>query len=91
MIVQRALSCARLVIIDLRQLTFIDSTGLHLIIAADASARLSSRRLIVIRGPAHIDRLFTLVGISDRVEITDATPMLVSTQAPTLVIPLDAA
>ena len=89
--VRQALSRVRLVIIDLRQLTFIDSTGLHLIIAAEACARLGDRRLVIIRGPAHIDRLFALVGISDRVEIIDPRPVLVSALAPPVLVPLDAA
>lgn len=90
-VVQKALARSRLVIIDLRQLTFIDSSGLHLIIASDARARVGNRRLVIVRGPAHIDRLFALVGISDRLEIVDPKPVLVSALAPQTCGPLDAA
>jgi anti-anti-sigma factor len=85
-----SLSSALLVIIDLRQLTFIDSTGLHVIAEADARARRSSRRLVFVRGPAQIDGLFELVGLSDRLEIIDIKPVLVPA-APTAPPPADAA
>lgn len=72
--VEWGLSGALLVVVDLRQLTAIDSTGLHVLIEADARARRSGQRLVVVRGPAHIDRLFELVGLSDRLEIIEVTP-----------------
>ena len=78
---QDSLSSALLVIIDLRQLMFISSAGLHVIAAADARARRSNRRLVFVRGPAQIDRLFELVGLADRLETIDLKPVLVS--APT--------
>ena len=71
-----ALSSARLVVADLRQLSFMDSTGLHLLIATDARARRSYRRLVIVRGPAQIDRLFELIGLSERLEIIDLKPVL---------------
>jgi anti-sigma B factor antagonist len=76
--VEQALSTALLAIVDLRQLTFIDSTGLHVLIEADARARHTGRRLVVVRGPAHIDRLFDLVGLSDRLRIIDLKPAAVA-------------
>ena len=65
---------ARLVVLDLRELTFIDSSGLHAIIDADRRIRRAGRRLVVLRGPANVDRLFTLTGSSDRLEIGDLDP-----------------
>jgi anti-sigma B factor antagonist len=69
--VQDSLSSALLVIIDLRELTFMDSTGVHVIVQADARGRRSGRRLVLVRGPAQIDRMFKLVGLSDRLGIVD--------------------
>lgn len=66
-----ALDSARMIVLDLRQLTFIDSTGLHLIIEAHGRARDAKRRLVLIRGPAQIHNLFELVGLADRLEIVD--------------------
>jgi anti-anti-sigma factor len=70
-----------LVIVDLRQLTFIDSTGLHVLIEADARARRIRRRLVLARGPARIDRLFQILGLSERLKIIDLKPVLVSPPA----------
>jgi anti-sigma B factor antagonist len=86
---RRALSSAVLVIVDLRQLTFIDSTGLQVIMELDARARRSYRRLVFVRAPAPIDRLFELVGLSGRLEVIDLRPVLVSAPAP--IRPIDAA
>ena len=88
---REALSSALLVIIDLRELIFIDSTSLHLIIDADARARRSRRRLVFVRGPAQVDCLFELVGLSDRLEIIDLKPVLVSAPPRTACVPSDAA
>lgn len=65
---------ARLVVLDLRGLTLVDGAGLHVIIDAARDARLAERRLIVVRGPANIDRVFTLTGACEQVEIFDLDP-----------------
>ena len=78
-----ALSTAGVVTVDLRRLTHIDSTGLHLILEADARARRDARRLVFVRGPAHIDRLFDLVGISDQINIIDLVTDLDAVRART--------
>jgi anti-sigma B factor antagonist len=75
-----ALSAARLVVVDLRQLTFMDSTGLSVLVTAQHRARRSGRRLVLIRGPRQVDRLLKLIGFADRLEITD----LQSLQSPKL-------
>lgn len=62
---------ARLVILDLRGLTFMDLTGLRAIIDAEAQARRGRQRLVLIRGPAQVDRLLALVGQSAGLEIVD--------------------
>ena len=69
-----AMSSAQLVMVDLRQLTFTDCTGIHVMIDADARARTTGRRLVFVRGPAQIDRLFDLLGLSERLRIIDLKP-----------------
>ena len=69
-----ALERALLIIIDLRALTFIDSTGLHAIIATDHRARKTGHRVVLIRGSGQVDRLFELVGLTDRLKIVDLMP-----------------
>jgi anti-sigma B factor antagonist len=56
---------ARLVVLDLCDLAFMDSSGLHAIVDASIRARQVGRRLVVLRGPRNIDRIFTLTGSSD--------------------------
>lgn len=65
-------SQARLVVLDLNELTFMDCAGLHAIEDASIRARKIGRRLIVVRGgsPA-VDRMFTLAGSSHAVEILE--------------------
>jgi anti-sigma B factor antagonist len=67
-------SLPKLVVLDLRELAFIDSSGLHAIVRASVRARQAGRRLAVLRGPPHVDRLFTLTGVSDELEIRDLDP-----------------
>ena len=66
---------ARLVVLDLRELLFIDSSGVHAIVNAGIRARQAARRLLVLRGPPNVDRVFTLAGRRDDVEIHDLDPV----------------
>jgi anti-sigma B factor antagonist len=66
---------ARLVVLDLRELAFMDSSGVHAIVDASSRARQHGRRLLLVRGPAHIDRIFSLTGHSDEVETGDLGPV----------------
>jgi anti-sigma B factor antagonist len=59
------------VILDLRQLTFMDSTGLRILVAADGRAREQGRRLVVVRGPEAVQRIFHMTRIDERLEIVD--------------------
>ena len=65
---------ARLVVLDLRELAFMDSAGVHVIVDAGIRARQVARRLLVLRGPPHVDRVFTLAARRDDVEIHDLDP-----------------
>jgi anti-anti-sigma factor len=71
----RALGSARLVVVDLRELTFIDSAGVHLIVEARERALRTNRRLVLVRGRAQTTRLFTLAGLNGRLEIVDLSPL----------------
>ena len=65
--VREALLIARLVVVDLRDVAFIDSAGLHAIVNAAARAREARRRLVVLPGPPHVERLLTLT-VCDQLE-----------------------
>jgi anti-sigma B factor antagonist len=56
---------ASVVVLDLRGLTFLDSSGLRLILEADGRARREDRRILVVPGPPEVQRVF-------RVTLTDA-------------------
>lgn len=58
-------------ILDLRGLGFMDSTGLRTIVAADTRARAAARRLVVVRGSAAVDRIFSLTHLNERLEIVE--------------------
>ena len=60
------------IVLDLRELEFIDSSGVHLLVAADRRIRRAGGRLIVVRGPWEIDWLFVLLGIDRVLELVDS-------------------
>ena len=64
---------APVVVLDLRELTFTDSSGVHAITNASARADRAGRRLVLVRGPAQADRMLTLV-TSVVPEIVDLDP-----------------
>jgi anti-sigma B factor antagonist len=70
----QAQSQARLVLLDLRGLAFMDSSGMHAIADAGIRARQVARRLIVLRGCPDVDRIFTLNRGVDAVEIHELDP-----------------
>jgi anti-anti-sigma factor len=62
------------VVLDLRELTFMDTSGIHAIVDASASAAAAGRRLVLVRGPWQVDRVLGLSGACDSVDIVDLDP-----------------
>jgi anti-anti-sigma factor len=58
-------SGVRSIVIDLAGLTFMDSTGIRLMLSADARARDASISLSLRRGPLAVQRVFELTGLVD--------------------------
>ena len=58
-------------VLDLRRVDFIDSTGLRSVIAADERARSAARRLVVVRGPAAVERVFNVTQLDRRLDFVD--------------------
>lgn len=73
-VLRRAQADAELVILDLRDLEFVDWSGMQLVLAADRRARRSDARLVVVRGPADVQWLFGLVGLDRQLELVDEPP-----------------
>jgi anti-sigma B factor antagonist len=65
-----------LIVLDLSGLTFLDSTGLRTIVTADQRARRSGRRIVVLKGPATVHRVFTITRLDERLEMVDDTDSL---------------
>jgi anti-anti-sigma factor len=58
-------------VIDLRGLTFIDSSGVSGVLTAARRARDAGGRLVCVPGPASIRRVFELTGVDTVVEWVD--------------------
>jgi anti-anti-sigma factor len=71
---RRASASSDVLVVDLRKLEFIDSSGAHLIVDTDRRIRRAGGRLIVVRGPWEIDWLFVLLGLDRVLELVDRPP-----------------
>ena len=67
-----------LLVLDLRELTFMDSTGLRVMVSADARARDDARRLAVVQGPESVHRVFRITGLDDHLEIFETPEAVLS-------------
>jgi anti-sigma B factor antagonist len=61
-------------ILDLRRVNFIDSTGLSMIINADGRARKDGRRLTIVSGDGVPRRILRTVGLEDRLDVHTDPP-----------------
>jgi anti-anti-sigma factor len=71
-----------LVILDLAEVTFIDATGLGVILSADGQLREADCRLVLIPGPRPVHRLFEITGTErqlDFLKTSDANHLSSST------------
>jgi anti-sigma B factor antagonist len=59
------------IVLDLSGLTFMDSTGVRLALAAAARARQDSDRLRFVRGGPAVQRVFELSGVADTLPFID--------------------
>jgi anti-sigma B factor antagonist len=57
------------VVLDLRELTFRDSCGLSRLLAARRRARRAGHRLLLVRGPAAIQRVFAISAVDENFEM----------------------
>ena len=66
-----AIDGLELVVVDLRRLVFIDSTGLEAILRFESAARADGVELAVVRGPRAVERLFSVMQLDRRLRIVD--------------------
>jgi len=67
--INRVAGNVKTLVLDLRKLSFLDSSGLRLILSTDEAVE--SRRVVIVRGPAQVDRVFDLTGTGARLDIVD--------------------
>lgn len=60
-----------LLVLDLRQLEFMDSTGLSVIVNAHQRLAADDRSLCLVRGPQQVQRLLDLTGVAERIQVAD--------------------
>jgi anti-anti-sigma factor len=65
---------AGLVVLDLRAVTFIDSAGIRLILEGTRTLAAAGGELVVVPGPAEVQRVFDLVGLDGRVRTIERPP-----------------
>jgi anti-sigma B factor antagonist len=60
-----------LIVLDLRGLEFMDSSGLRALLAADTRARERGARVVLVRGDERIQRVLRITRLDERLEIVD--------------------
>jgi anti-anti-sigma factor len=58
-------------VLDLREVSFFDSTGLQLVLDADVRAREEGRRFVVLPGDGEPLRILELAEVADRLELEE--------------------
>jgi anti-sigma B factor antagonist len=59
-------------VVDLRSVTFLDSTGLRLLLSWDEVARREGLDFELVPGPPPVQRLFGITGVRDRLRFVEA-------------------
>ena len=59
------------VVVDLRDLEFMDSSGLRLIVRSHARAEQSGRSMVVVNGPDTVARVFSATDLDSKLNIVD--------------------
>jgi anti-sigma B factor antagonist len=61
----------RRLVLDLRNVTFMDSSGLRLLVETQQLSDQDGFALAVVRGPASLERLFAVTGLDGRLDLHD--------------------
>jgi anti-anti-sigma factor len=74
------LSCVQVIAIDLRELTFIDSTGVRLLVQAQERSCQGTGRLILVKASDAIHRIFEICDLASRLPFVDQLPLDTATE-----------
>ena len=66
-----ALGRSEKVVLDLREVSFMDTQGLAAVIEAEQVSAASGTPFVVVRAPETVHRLFDMIGLSDRLTVVD--------------------
>jgi anti-anti-sigma factor len=58
-------------VLDLREVTFLDSTGIRLILQAREYALRHAAAFLLVRGPEQVMLVLELIGLEEQLEIAD--------------------
>ena len=70
-------SDAEQVVLDLRELEFMDSTGLSTLVKAHQRAEEAGKEFGLVRGPQQVQRLLSLTGVEERLRFADTPAELI--------------
>ncbi|MBA2506876.1 MAG: STAS domain-containing protein [Thermoleophilaceae bacterium] len=62
-------------VLDLRRLKFLDSTGLRVLSGANKRAQEGGHAFRIVKGPEAVQRVFDITGLSDHFELVDEEPV----------------
>ncbi len=71
-------SDSQMLIIDLRELDFMDSTGLSVLVRAHQRTEEQGRQLAMVKGPQQVQRLLSLTGVADRLTLVETPEELLT-------------
>ena len=60
-----------LAVVDLRELAFLDSSGLEAIVKFEARSRAAGTEVVIVRGPRAVERLFSVMQLDKKLRIVD--------------------
>jgi anti-anti-sigma factor len=69
--VQSAAARSETLVLDLREVAFMDTQGLAVVIEAQQAAADEGRRFVIARAPDRVHRLFDMIGLTPRLTIVD--------------------
>ena len=67
----RAFERSGTVVLDLRDVEFMDTQGLAVVIEAQQTSAADRTRFAITRAPDHVQRLFDMIGLTPRLTIVD--------------------
>jgi anti-anti-sigma factor len=63
----------RVLVVDLNDLAFMDSSGLRSLVMADERARKAGRRLAIVPGPPVVRRVFEITKLDERLDLVESS------------------